>query len=101
MKQKISISEADSKNEPIVNLYGKFKKDYKTGTYLMNEEKDDLLGVSHSVLNRWQNCVCQLFNTYKLPGTDQIQTELVQTGSTHGVIHTNVFLIFRAWKNCH
>lgn len=64
LKQKISISEADSKNEHILNLYGKFKKEYKTGTYLVNDEKDDLFAVSHSVLNRWQNCVCQLFNTY-------------------------------------
>jgi hypothetical protein len=35
---------------------------------------------------------------YKLPGTDQIQTELVQAGSKHDVRYTDVFLVFSAWK---
>ena len=33
---------------------------------------------------------------YKLPGTDQIQTELVQAESKHDVRYANVFLVFSA-----
>jgi hypothetical protein len=35
---------------------------------------------------------------YRLPGTDQIQTELVPAGSKHDVRYTDVFLVFSAWK---
>lgn len=35
---------------------------------------------------------------YKLPRTDQIQTELVQAGSKHDVRYTDVFVVFSAWK---
>jgi hypothetical protein len=35
---------------------------------------------------------------YKLPCTDQIQTELVQAGSKHDVRYTDVFVVFSAWK---
>jgi hypothetical protein len=56
------MSEADRKNELILNLYDKFKKDYKTVTDLVKDEKNDL-AVSHIVLNRWQNCIYQMFNT--------------------------------------
>jgi hypothetical protein len=57
------MCEADSKNGLILNLYDKFKKDYKTVADLVKDEKIDL-AVSPSVLNMWQNCVCQMFNTY-------------------------------------
>ena len=35
---------------------------------------------------------------YKLPGTDQIQTEMVQAGSKHDVRNTGVFVVFSVWK---
>jgi len=63
LREKISMSEADSKNEPLFNC-DSVKKDYKTGIDLVKDEKDDFLEVSHIVLNSWQNCVRHLFNTY-------------------------------------
>jgi hypothetical protein len=79
-------------------------------TNLVKNEKCDLLGVPHKILNRWQNYFCQLLNfqeagddgqsemhaaepsaseveitvgklkSYKSPGADQIPEEIIRTG---------------------
>ena len=39
-----------------------FKKGYQPRTYIVKDEKGDLIGDSHNILVRWRNYFSQLFN---------------------------------------
>jgi hypothetical protein len=51
----------------IIELYRKirdFKKGYQPGTNIVNDEKDDLVTDSHSILARWRDHFSQLFTVH-------------------------------------
>jgi hypothetical protein len=51
-----------------------FKKGYQPRTNLVKDENVYLLVESHSILSRWKNFFCQLFNVYGI--NDVRQTEM-------------------------
>jgi hypothetical protein len=50
------------------------KKDYQPRTNIVKDAKGDLVTDSHSILTRWKNHFCQLFNVHKV--SDVRQTEI-------------------------
>jgi hypothetical protein len=69
--------ETNSKNKNIRDLYkgiNKFKKGYQPRSNIVKDENDDLLSNCHSILNRWKNSFCQLFNVHGV--NDVRQTEM-------------------------
>jgi hypothetical protein len=76
-ENKINELETNSKNKNIRDLYrsiNEFKKGYQHRANMVKEENGDLLGDSHSILNRWKNYFCQLLNVHGV--NDVRQTEI-------------------------
>jgi hypothetical protein len=58
LKDEINDLTTHSKNKNIRDLYrgvNEFKKGYEPRSNLVKDENGDLLGDSHSILNRWKN----------------------------------------------
>jgi hypothetical protein len=58
LKDEINELESNSKNKNIRDLYrgiNEFKKGYQPRTYLVKDERGDLLAHPHKTLNRWKN----------------------------------------------
>jgi hypothetical protein len=71
LKDKINELESKSKNKNIRELYrgtNEFKKGYQHRNNWLKDERGDLLGDSHKILNRWKNYLCQLLNVYGAGG---------------------------------
>jgi hypothetical protein len=67
LKAKINNLEINSKNKNIRELYrgiSDFKEGYQPRTIIVKDEKGDLVADCHSILTRWRNYVCQLFNVH-------------------------------------
>jgi hypothetical protein len=65
LKDKINELESNSRNKNIRDLYrgiNEFKKGYQPRTNLVKEERGNLLGDSHKIVNRWKNYFHQLLN---------------------------------------
>jgi hypothetical protein len=65
LKDRINKLESNSKNKNIRNLYrgiNEFKKGCQPTTNLVKDERGDLLGDPHKILNRWKKYFCQLLN---------------------------------------
>ena len=65
----------DSKNENIRDLYGGvsgFKKEYQPRTYIVKDEKGDLVTDSHSILVRRWNHFSQLLNVHGINDVRQM-----------------------------
>jgi hypothetical protein len=67
LKDQINESEINSMNKNIRNMsrdINEYEKCYQPRTQLAKAESGDLLGNPHSILNRWKNYFCQLFNVH-------------------------------------
>jgi hypothetical protein len=76
LKVKINELEPNSKNKNIRDLYrdiNGFKKGYQPRTYLVKDERGDLLADPHKISNRWKNYFCQLLNVHGAGGVRQIE----------------------------
>jgi hypothetical protein len=65
LKDKINEIELNNKNKNIRDPYRgitEFKKDYQPKTYLVKDERGDLLVDPQQILSRWKNYFCQLLN---------------------------------------
>ena len=79
LKAKIEELENNSEIKNIRELYrgiSDFKKGYQPRTNILKDKKVDLVADSHSILARWRNHFCQLFNVYGV--NDVKQTEIQQ-----------------------
>jgi hypothetical protein len=77
LKAKINELETNSKNKNIRDLHrgiSDFKKGYQPRTYVVKDEKGDLVADSHSILARWRNHFFQLLNVHGV--NDVRQTEI-------------------------
>jgi hypothetical protein len=71
------VLESNSKNKNFRHLYRvitEFKKGYQPRTYLVKDERGNLLVDPQKMLNRWKNYFCQLLNLWGVG--DVRQTEL-------------------------
>jgi hypothetical protein len=76
LKDKINVLESNSKNKNIRDLQrgiNKFKKRYQPRTNLVKDEKSSLLVHPHTILNRWKNYFCQLWNVHEAGGVRQTE----------------------------
>jgi hypothetical protein len=67
LKDKTNKLESNGKKKNIRGLYksiNEFKKGHQPRTYLVKDEKGDLLADPHKILNRWRNYFCQLLNVH-------------------------------------
>ena len=67
LKAKIKELEANSKINNIRDLYrgsNDFKKGYQHRTFIVKDEKGDLVADSHSIMTRWRNYFSQLLNVH-------------------------------------
>ena len=77
LKAKIDELVTNSKIKNIRDLYrsiSDFKKAYQTRTNILKDEKGDLVAHFLSILRRWRNHFCQLFNVHGV--SDIRQTEI-------------------------
>jgi hypothetical protein len=49
----------------------------------VKDENGDLLADSHTILNRWKNCFCQLLNVYRVSDVRQIEIHADEPLVTH------------------
>ena len=65
-----------------------FMKNYQPRTNLVNDEKSDLIKISHNILARWRNHFCQQLNVYGFNVVRQTEIHtadpIVPTPSTFG-----------------
>jgi len=64
---KIEELEANSKINNVRDLYrgiNDFKKGYQPRTFIVEDEKGDLVADSHSIMTRWRNYFSQLLNVH-------------------------------------
>jgi hypothetical protein len=76
LKDKINELESNSKNKNIRDLYRgitEFKKGYQPRTYLVNDERVDLLADPQKIMNRWKNYFCQLLKVQRAGGIRQTE----------------------------
>jgi len=69
LKARIWELETDSKIKNIRDLYrgiNDFKKDYQPRTYIIKDEKGNLVADSHSILARWKNHFSQQLNVHRV-----------------------------------
>jgi hypothetical protein len=81
LKDKNNELESNSKNMNIRELYrgiNEFKKGYQPTTYLLKDERGDLLADPHKILNRWKNYFCQLLNVHGAGGVRQTEMHTAQ-----------------------
>jgi hypothetical protein len=67
LKAKINEYEINRKNKIITELYREindFKKGYQPTTYIVKDEKRDVVADCHSILTRSRNYFSQLLNVY-------------------------------------
>ena len=84
MRAKIEELETNSKIKNIRDLYrgiNDFKKGYQLRCNIVNDEKDDLVADSHSIVARWGNYFSQLFNVHGVKDAGQVEINAVGTGS--------------------
>jgi hypothetical protein len=51
---------------------------YQPRNNLVKDETGDLLSDSHSILNRWKNCFCQLLNVHNVSDVRQIEVHMAE-----------------------
>jgi hypothetical protein len=79
IKAKIEELEANSKINNIRDLYrgiNDFKKGYQPTTFIVKDEKGDLVADSHSIMTRWRNYFSQLLNVH---GTKDVRQAEIHT----------------------
>ena len=67
LKAKIEELETNSKINKVRDLYrviNDLKKGYQPRTFIVKDEKGDLVADSHSIMTRWRNYFSQLLNVY-------------------------------------
>ena len=67
MKGKFEELETNSKISNIRDLYmgiNVVKKGYQPRTWIVKDEKDDLVADSHSIMARWRNYFSQILNVH-------------------------------------
>ena len=90
LKAKIDELVTNSKIRNFRDLYwviSDFKKGYQPRINIVKDEKDDLVTGSHSILARWRNHFCQLFN---VRGFDDARQRVIHTAK-HLVCEPSAF----------
>jgi len=65
LKAEVEDLETNSTINNIRDLYrgiNDFKKGYQPRTFIVKDEKGDLVADSHTIMTRWKNCFSQLLN---------------------------------------
>jgi hypothetical protein len=76
LKDKINDIELNGKNKNIRDMYRsitEFKKGYQPITYLVKDERSDLLVDPQKILTRWKNYFCELLNVQGPGGIRQTE----------------------------
>ena len=80
-KAKIDLLGINSKIKNIRDLYrdiSDFKKGYQPRINIVKDEKGDLVTDSHSILARWRNYFCQLFNVHGISDVSKRERHIAE-----------------------
>ena len=80
-KAKIDLLGINSKIKNIRDLYrdiSDFKKGYQPRINIVKDEKGDLVTDSHSILARWRNYFCQLFNVHGISNVSKRERHIAE-----------------------
>ena len=81
LKVKIEELETNSKIENIRDSYrsiNDFKKGYQPRTYIVKDDKGDLVADSHSTLARWRNYFSQILNVRGVNDVRQTEIQIAE-----------------------